>query len=370
MNPLRSTWLVLGLVAVLHPRPADARAWIVDLDGGGDFTSITQACQAAGAGDTVAIQPGEYDEYDGPSSPVLISNKPLSVIGMGNVESVRARISLRFYACEGLLFENITFHDEYTPIYADNCPTTIRACHFLDNGRTNQSPSAAVCVYSSGPALVEDCLFARNRAGAQSSGGALNVTACLTIRRCQFMDNEASDYGGAISSMGSCTVIEDCLFVGNVASDGAAVYVYSYNSAMTDCTFYVNRTTSRGGAAIVTELTGPAGQNVRCIVAGTVNGYGVGGWGGLAPQCFCFWQNEMGSVSEGAFAPASDGNFEADPLFCDAPAGDFHLNAASSCLFPEHGGWPCGQIGAYGAACGATPMLPSTWGRIKARYHQ
>lgn len=50
------------------------------------------------------------------------------------------------------------------------------------------------------------------------------------------------------------------------------------------------------------------------------------------------------------------GNFDADPLICDADAGDFHLSPGSPCL-PE--GNSCGaQVGALGEGCTATATLP------------
>ena len=40
-----------------------ARTWYVEQDGSGDFTVIQDAVDAAGDGDTVAIGPGRYEEY-------------------------------------------------------------------------------------------------------------------------------------------------------------------------------------------------------------------------------------------------------------------------------------------------------------------
>ncbi|MBT3318106.1 T9SS type A sorting domain-containing protein, partial [bacterium] len=46
----------------------------------------------------------------------------------------------------------------------------------------------------------------------------------------------------------------------------------------------------------------------------------------------------------------SNGNISADPLFCDAAAGDYGLAAGSPCI-----GSGCGQIGALGEACAGGP---------------
>jgi hypothetical protein len=64
-----------------------------------------------------------------------------------------------------------------------------------------------------------------------------------------------------------------------------------------------------------------------------------------------------------------DGNFSADPLFCDAEGGDFTLSAESPCLPGNHpDGVDCGLIGAFGQGCGPVSVEQETWAGIKARY--
>ena len=63
------------------------------------------------------------------------------------------------------------------------------------------------------------------------------------------------------------------------------------------------------------------------------------------------------------------GNFSADPLFCDAAAGDFTLSSQSPCLPGNHpDGADCGLIGAFGQGCGTVSVQPSSWGAIKEMY--
>jgi hypothetical protein len=71
----------------------------------------------------------------------------------------------------------------------------------------------------------------------------------------------------------------------------------------------------------------------------------------------------------------SDGNFAAEPGFCDAESGDYRLCADSLCLPGTH---PNGQshdlVGALGIGCAACgPHVASsrrTWGSVKAMYRQ
>ena len=61
-----------------------------------------------------------------------------------------------------------------------------------------------------------------------------------------------------------------------------------------------------------------------------------------------------------------DGNFSADPLFCDVTAGDLTLASESPCL-PD--GNDCHVlIGAHGEGCEESPVKASSWGSIKAMF--
>ena len=63
-----------------------------------------------------------------------------------------------------------------------------------------------------------------------------------------------------------------------------------------------------------------------------------------------------------------DGNFSADPLFCDVYNDDYALCANSPCL---PGGNGCGVlIGARGKGCPDcnSPVEQSSWGAVKAMY--
>jgi hypothetical protein len=64
-----------------------------------------------------------------------------------------------------------------------------------------------------------------------------------------------------------------------------------------------------------------------------------------------------------------NGNFSADPFFCDPDNGDFTLSAQSPCLPGNHpDGVDCGLIGAFGQGCGPVSVEQETWAVIKARY--
>lgn len=61
MSIKRSTRIVVGiLIVVVVGTPCRAATIIVDLNGGGDFTEIQPAIDAAADGNEVVVKPGEY----------------------------------------------------------------------------------------------------------------------------------------------------------------------------------------------------------------------------------------------------------------------------------------------------------------------
>jgi predicted outer membrane repeat protein len=348
----------------LAARPAQARTWIVDGSGGGDFTRVTDACNAAASGDTVAIRPGEYDESVGQDYEIRLTEKSISLIGLGgSADAVRLRLSIRFSNCDEVLVQGITFHDEYRPLYASYTPMIVRYCKFLDNCPTAYHPTGGA-IASTDDLLVEDSMFIRNH--APGDGGSIYHEGwTVTLRRCVFTENEAEGEGGAIFSAGRPLIAEGCLFVENAAYNGAAIRAM-IDAEISGCTLYRNRTTWSSGAAIEVGLN-HARTITHCIVAGTVNGYGIGCWEGAEVYCFCFWQNERGDSA--GYCDTAICNIEADPLFCDPEHGDFRISETSPCVTGEvEEGCFCGLVGAYGVGCIITPTETTSWGRIKARY--
>ena len=342
----------------------------VRTDGTGDFDQISAACLAAAPGDTVAIWPGDHEEWDG-EIPTIIHDKPLTLLGWGGgPEEVRARVNLRFIGCGEIVIEGITFHDDVSPIRIADGSLIMRTCRITDNERLVGSP-AAVTVSSGHDVVIEDCVFLRNRSiGVEGDRGAFAAVGIdVSVRRCWFEENETSGEGGGVWGSASHELrVEDCVFLRNRAPNAAALRGGAIGNVVVEgCTFYANETTNPDGAAV--EVTWSDFGLNRCVIAGTVGGYGLGVQDAASLHCFCFWDNERGSAFGWVNMPAHYGNIEADPLFCDPEGDDFTLEATSPCAPQEHGGYMCGQIGAYGVGCGMSPVVPMSWGRIKAQYH-
>jgi hypothetical protein len=65
-----------------------------------------------------------------------------------------------------------------------------------------------------------------------------------------------------------------------------------------------------------------------------------------------------------------NGNISVDPQFCGIPgSGNYYLQSNSPCAPGHHpDGTACGQIGAFGVACGSVATKETTWGGLKALY--
>jgi hypothetical protein len=102
-------------------------------------------------------------------------------------------------------------------------------------------------------------LFAHNSA---PNGGAVRVmqgtVQSIVFSHCAFLDNSASNTGGAIQDIGASgfpqalnRTIEDCHFAGNVSgTDGGALYLFGVQS-IRSCTLVDNRAGGKGGALYV-----------------------------------------------------------------------------------------------------------------------
>ena len=186
----------------------------------------------------------------------------------------------------------------------------------------------------------------------------------FTLRRCLFIDNSATEKGGAAHVAHS--LVEDCVFFRNSAPDGAALML-GPGCVLHGCTFLNNTAALPYGSCLWVE--GDVYVPVeRCIIAGTMDGLAVNCWGAGEFYCCDFWDNDLGVYEGWCGIAESYGNIFADPLFCDVSTGDVGLLPGSPCLPGAHGGYECGLIGARGLGCGYVPVLGISWGRLRSLY--
>lgn len=286
--------------------------------------------------------------------------------------------------------------------------------------------TAGVFYTISGPASLEGLTIT---GGSAPSGGGLNASEDVSVTRCRFLGNVATFHGGAILAapgMGApptVTMVE-CEFSGNEAGGGGgAVAALAGTILTTGCSFTANRATDggairaeNGGLSALVSVRGSVFSGNTAAVDGgaistvstdlfcfgtTMVGNGAGGRGaGIAAtqralhvettlivssssgeavyqvgngpppvvRCVDAYGNAGGDwVGALAGRLGIDGNFSADPLFCDSDNGNFYLQWGSPCLPANSGG--CLLVGALGAGgCNSVAVTQESWARVKARY--
>ncbi|MCA9750789.1 MAG: right-handed parallel beta-helix repeat-containing protein, partial [Gemmatimonadetes bacterium] len=216
---------------------------------------------------------------------------------------------------------------------------------------------------------VRDCVFRMNTAAEGAGIEVPNAGAYHLVERCRFENNFSFLYHGAGVRVHEADVeIRDCVFVGNQATeDGGAVLALDGGvTHVAGCTFYGNSSLRNGGA--VAAWYGSTIALDHCILAETTGQPATfcGLSGTLTFTCCDFWGNDLGNFSGSCGDVLGvNGNFDANPVFCDAAGGDFTLRADSPCA-PTGG--LCGLVGALGVGCGTVSIEATGWGELKARF--
>ena len=219
-------------------------------------------------------------------------------------------------------------------------------CEFTSNW---SSLGGAIYVSSgafplSSPVKVLDSSFLENT-GSDGGAIALVFVGSLEIDRCQFLRNSASNTGGGVFSgiasvLGEC-VVRDSVFAENVARFGAGGLV-GVVQEIVNCTIVDNQALSIGPRGWT-----PGGVHCGSGISPTLvlNSIVRGNLSGVSTTV-----GQQVSASYGPFPPFSPdpnglvfaysnvegastalGNFDADPLFRDAGASDYHLLGTSPC---------------------------------------
>ena len=246
--------------------------------------------------------------------------------------------------------------------YAGSNPT-ISGCRFTNCLSTN---GGGLCCFDASSPVVIDCVFERNTG---TYGGAI---ACFdgsapTLNHCRLTDNRAWTDGGVLFAQRSAQpALNDCLLDANLSAQrGVVTSLESSSAALTRCTLAGNT-----GPAGLWIGTGAAITLDRTIVALEIDGSAVQCEGVDAPAFTCCdLSGNAGGDWGGCIADqlGTNGNFSADPLFCDPSSGDWSLHEDSPCApnNPE-----CGQVGALGVGCGPSPVEITSWGALKGRFRR
>jgi len=364
----------VALVALLLlPGAAPAAIYHLEADGSGDFPTIAAALAVATAGDVVELGCGTYYEHD------LVIPTGVTLRSEGGVASC----------------------------------ATIDA---QQQGRVLQGRPAEL----SGLTIRNGCLGTMN--GAFGAGAYLG--AAVSILNCSFLDNlidpSPNGKGGGLYQYSGHAHLVACQFKGNTANHHGSGAHFDRSAELSFCHFEGDDLKIGGshpapgsrldGCVLLdcnVSLSVPSPQIRNCVLARgrlwlwwdpwpevellgtTLVEEEVLWWGGnlvlsmhgcllsassiqmvLFPvevenaTCNDFHDTQItGGIADwlGHF-----GNISADPLFCDAPGGDYRLHANSPCA---PAGNACGAlIGALPVGCDATGIETKSWSSIKALY--
>jgi len=358
---------LLSLLAAAAPAPAIAAT----LDVPAAFSTIAAAVQAAGAGDTVVVAPGTYAEHDVfLGSGVVVrgaSGDPADVTvdagGLG-----RGFACLDVDASTALIALTIT--NGFTTghggaLFGVRSDLRVENCRFVGN-RSGNWGGAIAFQQSSSPVLV-GCEIADNE--GNYAGGMYCEGGDAVLQDCVFRDNRAIHTGGAFLSFAPASRprLERCVFLANEAQfgHGGAVSANYGSPSIERCTFHGNSAFDLGGA--IHAWHGAVVTVTRSILAFSrgVESVWCSESSAIEISCSDVFKNDLGDWV-GCIEDARRDNLSADPLFCDAEAGDLRLRADSPCAPPGPDG--CGTIGALDVGCGPVPVETLSWGRVKQRF--
>ncbi len=229
---------------------------------------------------------------------------------------------------------------------------TVTDCIFIDN---YGSSGGGMFVGQNSNPIVTGCEF-RGNSAEYAAGLQCTESSSPQITDCLFIENVANGSGGAVTCWSySSPTLDRCLFIRNEATGGAGLYAgEGSDPVVTNGTFHQNVTGAEGSVVFAYESAMVTMEN--CILTSTVNGRaaGCGENGVILFTCSDLFGNAGGDWTGCAAGQEGlDGNFSADPLYCDAAGDNYRIEDLSPCA-PANSPSGCGLIGAFPAGCVAT----------------
>lgn len=144
-------------------------------------------------------------------------------------------------------------------IYVDGAKLNATNCNFINNSAANGGAIAAGV--PAGRITIDKCIFKNNN--ATQSGGAIHTVATIDITKSEFSDNFAKN-GGAICNTdgGVIRIYSNTLFKSNNAENGGAVWINGLTN-INNTKFVSNSATSNGGGIYYTTTVNTRSLSVE-----------------------------------------------------------------------------------------------------------
>ena len=250
---------------------------------------------------------------------------------------------------------------------------TINNCSFTNNTGT---PAGGGMFNNYSSPTINNCSFTNNT-GITYGGGMANFYSFPTINNCSFVNNTTSR-GGGIFNLYSSPIISNCSIEENMSTVGGGIYNWTHSSPIINNCSIMGNSCDNNGAGILNNNSSPIISN--CNIAGNISYISTGGGiynqisspiisncniagnisltstgGGiynaqssipLIKNCIIYDNSEgiaddgtgSGTISSSIIQPNSGGsyasinNINADPLFVNAPAGNYNLLPCSPAI--------------------------------------
>lgn len=206
--------------------------------------------------------------------------------------------------------------------------------------RNSAKQGGGLHLYESSPWLINNTITANS---GYDGGGLYLRLSNSTLTNNIIENNLANRYGGGAHLVGSSATLTNNTITGNSADYGGGLHLAGSSATLTNNNVTGNSAGQQGGGLYLSRPSNPTLTNNTIASnsgGGLYNDYSSPALL-LITNCILWANTGFGYDLSGARATYSDigtgnidgeGNINADPMFVDSGAGDYHLQDGSPCI--------------------------------------